>query len=77
LEDAEKGIRTWLMKVEPGAYSPMHDHSEVEQIYVLEGTFYDQDQTYGPGDYIIRAAGAMHTAGSKDGAVVMLFYSAA
>lgn len=77
IEDAEKGVRTWLMKVEPGAYSPMHDHGEVEQIYVLEGTFYDQDQIYGPGDYIIRAPGAMHTAGSIEGAVVMLFYSPA
>ena len=77
LEDDTAGIRTWLMKVDAGAFSPMHAHDEVEQIYVLEGSFYDQDKTYRPGEYIVRAAGAMHSAGSEAGAVVMLFYSPA
>ena len=77
LEDAGAGIRSWLMRVEPGASCESHAHSEVEQIYVLEGSFYDEEQTYRPGDYVVRAAGAMHTAGSDDGAVVLLFYSPA
>ena len=77
IEDDHQGIRTWLMKVDPGAFSDMHGHSEYEQIYVLEGAFYDQDHEYGPGDFIVRAPGALHTAGSKEGAVVLLFYSPA
>ena len=77
MEDTSAGIRTWLMKVEAGAFSPMHAHEDIEQIYVLEGTFYDQDKSYGPGEYIVRAPGAMHSAGSEAGAVVMLFYSPA
>jgi anti-sigma factor ChrR (cupin superfamily) len=77
MEDTSAGIRTWLMKVEAGAFSPMHSHEDIEQIYVLEGTFYDQDKSYGPGEYIVRAPGAMHSAGSEAGAVVMLFYSPA
>ena len=77
IEDDHQGIRTWLMKVDPGAFSDMHGHSEYEQIYVLEGAFYDQDHEYGPGDFIVRASGALHTAGSKEGAVVLLFYSPA
>ncbi len=77
LEDPPRGLRSWLMKVEPGAWSPPHSHAEVEQVYVLEGSFYDQDATYGPGDYIVRAAGAEHTAGSESGALVLLFYSPA
>ena len=75
LEDPARGLRTWLMKVEPGAWSPPHAHAEIEQIYVLEGSFYDQETTYGPGDYVVRAAGAEHTAGSESGALVLLFYS--
>lgn len=75
LEDETSGIRTWLMKVEAGAYSAPHAHEEIEQIYVLGGTFYDQEKTYGPGEYIVRAAGAIHSAGSRDGALVLLFYS--
>lgn len=74
VEDRATGIRTWLMKVDSGAFSPLHAHEEVEQIYVLEGSFYDQEKTYLVGDFIVRAPGAMHTAGSVDGAVVLLFY---
>src|SRR3546814_13644933 len=64
--------RTWLMKVDPGAFAPFHAHAEREQIYVLEGVFYDQDDTYSAGEYIIRASDTAHTAGSKDGALVLL-----
>ncbi len=77
LEDPARGLRTWLMKVEPGAWSPLHAHTEIEQVYVLEGSFYDQDHSYGPGDFIVRAAGAEHTAGSHDGALILLVYSPA
>ncbi|WP_299842371.1 cupin domain-containing protein [uncultured Roseovarius sp.] len=74
-EDTASAQRTWLMKVEPGALAPSHAHDETEQIYVIEGTFYDQENTYGPGDFAIRAPGVMHTGGSKHGAIVMLVYS--
>ena len=77
-EDLDKGDRTWLMKVEPGAYSPPHAHEgETEQIFVLEGSFHDDENTYHAGDFAVRAAGAIHSAGSKDGALVMLVYSRA
>ena len=76
-EDADKGLRTWLMKVDAGAWSPSHAHDEIEQIYVIEGSFYDQDKTYLPGDLIVRAPDVMHTAGSESGCLVMLFYSPA
>ena len=76
LTDQPAGLRTWWMKVDAQAFSPMHAHDEIEQIYVLEGSLYDQDKTYGPGTYIVRAARAMHTTGSEDGALSLLFYSA-
>lgn len=75
-EDAERGEKTLLMKIDPGAWSPMHTHpGELEQIYVLEGSFYDQDATMGPGDYCCRAPDAAHEAGSKNGAIVLLVYT--
>lgn len=74
--DDERGEKTLLMKIDPGAWSPMHAHrGELEQIYVLEGSFYDQDATMGPGDYCCRAPDAPHEAGSIDGAVVLLVYT--
>jgi quercetin dioxygenase-like cupin family protein len=75
-EDRERGERTLLMKVDPGAFSPMHTHpGELEQIYVLQGSFYDQDATMGPGSYCCRAPDAAHEAGSKDGAILLLIYT--
>jgi len=74
LEVEGQAIRTWLMKVEPGAFSPLHAHEEIEQVFVLEGSFYDQENTYQAGEFIVRAPGAMHTAGSENGAVVLLAY---
>jgi len=67
-------LRTWLMQVDPGTSAELHAHAEIEQIYVLEGTFTDQDSTYGPGDLVVRAPGAMHTASSETGALVLLTY---
>ena len=70
------GCRTWLMRVEPGAYSPPHAHEgELEQIYVLEGSFYDDERLMRAGDFCCRAPGAMHSAGSDEGALVLLVYT--
>jgi len=76
-EDAVRGERTCLMKIDPGARFPMHAHEETEQIYVLSGSFYDQDRTLRVGDYCCRAPGAMHSSGSDEGAILLLIYSRA
>ena len=77
-DDPQKGEKTMLMKVDPGAYSPLHTHpGEFEQIYVLEGSFYDRDMTLGLGDYCCRAPGTPHEAGSTSGAIVLLVYTKA
>ena len=74
-ENPARGERTCLMKIDPGAWFPLHAHEEMEQIYVLSGSFYDQDRTLRAGDYACRAPGAMHTAGSDEGAILLLIYS--
>ena len=52
-EDKASGQRTWLMRVDPGASAPTHTHEETEQIYVIEGSFYDEENTYRAGDFAI------------------------
>lgn len=75
-EDTARGEKTMLMKVDPGAFVPIHAHTgELEQIYVIEGSFYDQHATLKAGDYCCRAPDAPHLAGSKDGAILMLIYT--
>ena len=76
-EDPVRGERTLLMKIGAGARYPMHAHEETEQIYVLSGSFRDQDRTLRAGDYCCRAPGAMHSTESDEGAVVLLVYSRA
>ncbi|MBT4889690.1 MAG: hypothetical protein HON65_09075 [Rhodospirillales bacterium] len=74
-EDEQTGLNTMLMKVDAGCAAPSHGHDKLEQILVLEGDFYDEYRTYGPGDFIVRAPGALHTGGTKNGAIVLLVYS--
>mgnify|MGYP005664253849 FL=1 len=73
--DPVNGQTTMLMKVEPGCVAPSHAHDNLEQIYVLEGEFYDEYRIYGPGDFVVRAPGALHTGGTHSGATVLLVYS--
>jgi anti-sigma factor ChrR (cupin superfamily) len=75
LYETASGEMTMLMKIAPGAFSEAHAHETIEEIYVLEGSFYDDENSYETGDLIIRAPGAMHTAGSKSGAIVLLKFS--
>ena len=57
-EDAERGEKTLLMKVDPGAWSPMHTHpGELEQIYVLEGSLLRPGCDYGTRRLLLSCAG--------------------
>ena len=71
----EDGREAHLLKVEPGAYAGSHSHDRTEHLLVIEGDFYDQNQTYTKGDFIVREAGANHIAGSKNGALIFLMFT--
>lgn len=73
-QDEKTEETTLLMKMDPGAYAPPHAHDRFEEILVLEGDFYDAEHSYGPGDYVARAIGALHEAGSRGGGVVLILY---
>jgi anti-sigma factor ChrR (cupin superfamily) len=75
LVDDPRGYRTLLSKVGPGPLGALHAHNEIEQIYVIEGDFFDDNGSYGAGDLVLRMPGAMHRAGSKNGCVMMLVYT--
>ena len=63
------------MKVEPGTISTPHAHDRIEQVYILEGDLYDDDGTvHGPGSFIVRAAGAIHSGGTHKGATMLVIY---
>jgi anti-sigma factor ChrR (cupin superfamily) len=70
-----QGFSTQLMRVEPGTVSSPHAHDRIEQVYILDGSLYDDDgTTYPAGSFIVRAAGAVHSGGSRDGATMLVVY---
>lgn len=76
-EDDARGECTWLMRVDAGAYSPPHAHEEFEQVYVVEGSFYDDERLVKAGEFCARSPGAMHSAASDEGALMIVIYTKA
>ena len=75
LIDDPAGYRTMLLRVVPGPLGELHAHDMIEQIYVLEGDFYDDEASYGPGDFVVRMPGTQHRAGSRGGCTMMVVYA--
>jgi len=70
-----KGFQTLLLKMEPGAEVPLHEHQGVEQTYVLEGTFLDDEGETLTGNFVWRPAGNTHVAfaGPRGATVIGIF----
>jgi anti-sigma factor ChrR (cupin superfamily) len=68
------GITTALFKLDPGAVVPLHEHTALEQTYVIEGTLEDHEGVCGPGQFVWRPAGNQHEAVSPNGAVLLGFF---
>lgn len=58
--DTSSGLATSLMRMSPGTELPAHQHSGVEQFYILEGDCHVRGEALGPGDYHRAAAGSIH-----------------
>jgi anti-sigma factor ChrR (cupin superfamily) len=73
-EDEDKGEMTCFLKWAPGTTLPMHKHPEIEQSYVLEGSFYDHDGICRAGEFVWRRIGSFHETHSDEGAVILAIY---
>jgi quercetin dioxygenase-like cupin family protein len=73
-EDKAKGEMTCLLKWAPGATLPMHKHPEIEQSYVIEGSFSDHDGICRAGEFVWRRIGSFHETRSAEGAVILAIY---
>ncbi len=72
--DEAKGEMTVLLKWEPGATLPFHRHPEIEQSYVLEGSFSDHDGICRAGEFVWRKAGSLHETRSDEGCTILAIY---
>src|SRR5262249_10716888 len=70
----DSGITTALFKLDPGAVVPLHEHTALEQTFVLAGTLEDHDGVCGPRQVAERAAGNRHEAVARNAAVLRGFF---
>jgi anti-sigma factor ChrR (cupin superfamily) len=71
VEDKDTGLLTALFRWQPGAELSLHEHVEVEQTFVLEGSLVDDEGEVTAGNYVWRPKGNRHTARSPKGALVL------
>jgi anti-sigma factor ChrR (cupin superfamily) len=74
LEDKESGLMTALFRWQPGAELALHEHVEVEQTFVIEGSLVDDEGEVTAGNYVWRPKGNRHTARSPHGALVLSMF---
>jgi anti-sigma factor ChrR (cupin superfamily) len=73
-QDAE-GRSTILFKMAPGAVVPLHEHTALEQTYMLEGSLEDAEGRCGAGDFVWRPGGNIHVAHAPDGAMFLSVFN--
>lgn len=74
MEDPDTGLLTALFRWAPGSVLGMHEHVQIEQSYVLEGEFEDDEGVYTAGNFSWRPRGHRHSARSPKGALVLCFF---
>ena len=77
--DKPRGHVTVLLRMEPGATLPDHEHVQVEQTYVMEGRLVDKEGPdkggeCGPGDFVWRPAGSRHAAWTPEGGLMIAIF---
>ena len=74
-EDGGPGC--FMIRFAPGAASQPHEHSEIEEFFVLEGALEDCDgRTLEAGDFVSYEAGSRHYSASPDGCLILVMLRA-
>ena len=66
------GASTSLVRFEPGARFPAHNHPAGEEIYVIEGDFTVGGHRLVGGDYLYTAPNEKHAASTEGGCLVLV-----
>jgi anti-sigma factor ChrR (cupin superfamily) len=74
VEDPATGLTTALFRWQPGAELTLHEHVELEQTFVLEGSLADEEGEVTAGNYVWRPKGNRHSARSPNGALVLSMF---
>ena len=79
LMEPKTGLMTALMRFAPGAVLPDHEHVNIEQTYVLEGSLVDKEGpaegiAAGKGEFIWREPGSRHSAWCPEGGLMVALF---
>ena len=74
LKDESTGLMTALFRWQPGARLALHEHVEIEQTFVLQGSILDDEGEAREGNYVWRPKGNRHDAYSPKGALVLSMF---
>lgn len=74
MQDPQTGLQTVLTEMAPGAVLTDHEHTQVEQSWVLQGSLVDHEGEVTAGNYVWRPAGSRHTAHAPRGALILGFF---
>jgi anti-sigma factor ChrR (cupin superfamily) len=74
LVDKKSGLLTVLMKMDPGARLPDHEHVLIEQTFVIEGALVCGEGTCSAGNFVWRPAGSRHSAGTPNGGLMLAVF---
>ena len=55
----------------PGSTLPDHQHVQIEQTYVIDGSLVDEDGAVETGQFVWRPAGSRHAAHAPEGALIL------
>jgi anti-sigma factor ChrR (cupin superfamily) len=74
LLDKESGLLTALIRMAPGARLPDHEHVQIEQTFMIEGTLVDEEGECTPGNFVWRPAGSRHEAHTPNGGLMLAMF---
>jgi anti-sigma factor ChrR (cupin superfamily) len=71
--DAEPSVA--ILRYQSGAAVPLHRHTGLETIVVLEGTQSDERGNYTAGTVVLNPVGTEHSVWTRDGCVVLIHWA--
>lgn len=72
--DGTKGSAAALLRYQPGAKVPRHDHQGFEHIFVLSGSQTDQNGEHEAGTLVINPPSSNHSVVSVSGCIVLAIW---
>ena len=70
-QDDDRGLLTALFRWAPGSSLSLHEHVDIEQTYVLEGSIVDDEGEVTAGNFVWRPSGSSHMATAPNGALIL------